>query len=72
MSEDDKFFEKHLRGGGLVLVEIYWDDGCSTAVFSSLQKAREWTKSVGDYRSALFAPIVVDVPEYGNVPGAEH
>lgn len=69
------FYEKHCaEPGGVVLAHFYHDDGsCESGVFSTLVLANRWAEAISEKSegSVIFAPHVIDVPEYGNIPDKE-
>lgn len=72
----DAFYAEHAAGGpgNVVAVHAMRRDGRERlGVFSTFEKARAWSDSLSEreYSSVVFAPYVIDVPEYGNVPKGE-
>ena len=68
--DPDGFYERHRGGSGNVVVvfaysEFNYDE--LTGIFSSIEKAHAWRDTLGDEWTCIFAPYVVDEPDYGNV-----
>ena len=69
----ETFYAQHAAGGPTNVVVAYAirkDEGQDIGIFSTLQKAREWSDALSDdrYHGCVFAPYIIDVPEFGNVP----
>lgn len=78
MSDDtEAFFAKHAAGGPshivLAMAMRANDGGFRCQAFSSLALALAWSASLSEqeFTGTVFAPHVIDVPEYGNVPKGE-
>ena len=73
MSEVDEFYAEHEAGGPTHVVMAIGvckgSDGFRNGIFSTIAKARAWANTLSDdeYEHVVFAPYIVDVPEYGNV-----
>ena len=66
--DPDGFYQRHRGGSGnVVVVFAYSDDDMITGIFSSIEKAEAWRDTIGEDFSCVFAPYVVDVPDFGNV-----
>jgi hypothetical protein len=80
MSEDDEVreaFAEHVAHGPthVVMVHFYMGDGDDRhEVFSTLAQAEAWANDMhaqyGD-GAAIFAPRIIDCPEYGNIPAEQ-
>lgn len=73
-----KFWATHAKGGPshVVMVHVCTADGgiLHSAVFSTIDTASRWADRLPDDHeggACLFVPMVVDVPEYGNVPAKQ-
>lgn len=73
-----KFWAEHKKGGSshVVMVHVCAPDGgiLHSAVFSDVHVAERWAEQLpddGDIGACLFIPVIVDVPEYGNVPAKQ-
>jgi len=65
-----EFFERHRGGSGNVILAIaVCDDDRveDNAIFSTIEKAHDWHDNLNEDWSCVFVPMMVDVPEYGNV-----
>lgn len=66
--DPDGFYERHRGGSGNVVVVLAYSHGIErTGIFSSIEKAQEWRDTLGDDWTCIFAPYVVDEPDFGNV-----
>lgn len=73
MTEVDTFFASHCaHHAGVVIVQMIdreTGEEIRSAVFSSLPKAKHWVQGRDmEHEAAVFAPYVIDEPDYGNVP----
>jgi hypothetical protein len=73
MSGAQRFYADHVAGGPthiVMAIAAHKNGHDHLAVFSSLEKAEAWADSLEDdeYYGVTFAPGIIDVPEYGNVP----
>ena len=72
--ETEAFYARHAEGGPnhVVLAMALRADGNGfrCEVFSTLPLAHAWSDALSDteFISTVFAPHIIDVPEYGNVP----
>lgn len=68
MDEAEQFFQNHRGGSGaVVVVTAVRDDGQEqTGIFGSIETAHEWRRSLGDKFTCVFAPYIVDDPDWGN------
>lgn len=69
----DAFYQHHAAGGAthIVVAHAMRKDGAQDiGIFSTLALARAWSDGLDDerYHGCVFAPYVIDVPEFGNVP----
>jgi DNA replication protein DnaC len=67
------FFAKHCATpGAVIIVQIIGERGEQErmGVFSSLAQAQEWadTFDADDATAALFAPYIINEPDFGNIP----
>lgn len=67
------FYEQHAAGGPdcVVVAHVYFDDGERIGIFRSLDRAHAWADNFEHdetCRGAVFAPYVIDIPDFGNVP----
>jgi hypothetical protein len=67
--DPDGFYDRHRGGSGnVIVVHAYSDDDQITGVFSSIETAQAWRDSLDeDEWTCVFAPYVVDEPDFGNV-----
>lgn len=71
--EAKNFYAEHEAGGpdNVVVATLMFDDGSErTGIFHSVEKAQQWVTEFDDEPTCIgsvFAPYVVDVPEFGNV-----
>ena len=69
MDECEQFYQRHRGGSGAVVVVIAIRDRDGqerTGIFSSIETADEWCRSLGDAVTCLFVPYIVDDPDWGN------
>jgi hypothetical protein len=74
--ESTRFWAEHAAGGPGNVVAAYArrnDGGETLGIFSTIALAEAWAESLDEeeYAGVVFAPYVIDVPEYGNVPKEE-
>lgn len=68
----DKFFKEHDElPSGIYKVDIYDKKNrfVMTALFSTIEKAQVWLKTLPDEGSCVTAPFVIDEPDFGNIKG---
>lgn len=65
--EITEFYKKHcaLYGGVIVGMAFYKDEE-RMGVFSSLKKASAWSETLGEEWNCMFAPFIIDEPDYEN------
>lgn len=72
MTDDDEaFYQKHRGGGGPVIVVTIINNETGHerhGVFGSIEAAHAWRKAINETEciTAVYAPYVVDDPEWGN------
>lgn len=67
MPSSDPFWQQHRGGSGLiVVVHAITEDEEQCAVFSCIENAEAWAAGLDEEWSCVFAPYVVDEPEFGN------
>lgn len=65
-------YGEHSGGSGkVILATVHYPDGeDKTGIFSSLEKAESWRDQLGaefgEDLGALFVPMIVDDPDFGN------
>jgi hypothetical protein len=68
MSGEQEFYAKHRGGSGPVVVvtavDIWGNE--RQGIFSSLERAKAWRETLGSDFTCIYAPYVVDAPEWGN------
>lgn len=72
----ERSFDDHVAGGptNIIVATAICNDGDFIGIFSTYAGAQKWADSWEDdeeCKGIVFAPYVIDVPEYGNVPKAE-
>ena len=69
MITEDNFYKFHRGGSGAVVVVFVIDRKTGderTGIFSSIETAQEWRRSLPDDFACIFAPYIVDDPDWGN------
>lgn len=67
MPSTDPFWQTHRGGSGpVVVVHAINEDEERFAIFSCIENAEAWADELDDDWSCVFAPYVVDEPEFGN------
>ena len=69
----EEMIEAHDALDGGVYIVMVFENGALNrhAVFSTMEKAKNWMDSHPGNISCLCAPFVIDNPEYGNIPKNE-
>jgi hypothetical protein len=68
----EAFYRLHCASvGGVVLAIAIHQASCTSryGVFTSLEKAMDWSASLGDDYACVFAPKIADEPDFGEIPG---
>lgn len=63
------FYTAHRGGTGNIIMVTVFLHGAGLdrmAMFSSIERAEEWADRFGEHAHVVFAPYVVDEPEFGN------
>lgn len=69
--DTDDFYKRHRGGvGNVVVVFVFADNWFDSAVFSCVEKARQWAEDHEADGNCVIAPYVVDDPEYGDREGS--
>lgn len=69
MTDAPEYFKGHRGGSGPVVLVIAVSDhgdGERHGIFGSIETAMAWRDTLGDDWTCIYAPYVVDVPEFGN------
>lgn len=67
MTRSPDMYRFHRGGSGAVVLVIALCCGEERiAVFGSIEMAQAWREGLGDDYSAVFAPAIVDDPDWGN------
>lgn len=65
------FYNQHRGGSGnIIMVTVVPPSGKLTrarvAMFSCIERAEKWAATFSEQHQVIFAPYVVDEPDYGN------
>jgi hypothetical protein len=63
------FYRNHRGGGGAVIMVTAINDADHSeqhGIFGSIDTAHEWRRHLGDGYTCVFAPYIVDDPDWGN------
>lgn len=68
-ASESAFYGNHRGGAGPVIIAVAIEDFSGAhryGVFSTLELAQEWSGHLGDRFACVFAPYIVDDPDWGN------
>lgn len=72
MTDEEEFYLNHRGGSGAVIVVTAIDPETHEeriGIFGSAETAHEWRRSLPDKLRCVFAPYIVDDPDWGNEVG---